>query len=62
MSRERDKTLSARLRNLQGKEDEDLGPHSRVMCIRIDTKRFECGHEDDNGGPTVPHGEWQVDE
>ena len=62
MSGARNKTLSPRLRNSQGKEDEDLGPHSSVMFVRINTERFEGGHEDDNYGPPVPHGERQVDE
>ena len=62
MSIEWDETLDARQRNSQGEEDEDLSPHSSVMFIRIDAKRLEGRHEDEDRGPSVPHGKRQVDE
>lgn len=48
-------------RNSQGEEHKDLGPNASVMLGRIDTKRLKGGQEDDDGGPPVPHGEWQMD-
>jgi len=59
---ERRETPNPWNRNSQGEEYKDFGPNPSVMLSRIDTERFKCGQEDKNGGPPMPHGEWQVHE
>ena len=51
-----------RTRNLQGKEDKDLGPDPSVMLGRVDTEGLKGGQNHKNGGPAMPHGERQMHE
>ena len=51
-----------RNQNSQGEEYKDFGPNSREMLSRIETKRLKGSQEDDDDGPSVPHGEWQMNE
>lgn len=47
-------------RNSQGKEYKDLGPNPSVVLCRINAERLKGGQEDDDGGPPMPHREWQM--
>lgn len=48
------------LQEEEGEEYEDLSPDPSVMLSRIDTECLEGGQQDNDGGPPMPHGEWQM--
>lgn len=50
------------LQEQEGEEHEDLGPDPGVVLGCVNTERLEGGQEDDNHGPPMPKGEWQMHE
>lgn len=47
---------------LQSKENQNLGPNASLLVEGIVTKCLKRGKNDENRGPTMVQGEWQMDE
>ena len=46
----------------ESEEDEDFGPNASMVRKRVDTKGSESREDDEDGGPAVIQGEWEMDE
>lgn len=49
------------LEDEEGEEDENLGPDACAVGVCVATKGFESGEEDEDGRPSVPEREGEVD-